>query len=75
MFLLEPNNHAVYLDVKQYSKPKTRNSRSKERAEISEVHARLRSKGTGIARAGSTSGVFRGGGHVRPRPRNHSMKQ
>jgi LEA14-like dessication related protein len=40
---IEPNNHAVYLDVKQYlANQRQRNAKAKERAEVAEVHVRLK---------------------------------
>jgi large subunit ribosomal protein L4 len=44
VFGIEPNNHAVYLDVKQYLLIKTRNAIAKERAEVAEVIVRLKQK-------------------------------
>ena len=78
IYAIEPNNHAVYLDVKQYlanQRPGTH--KSKERAEITCSTRKIKKqKGTGTARAGSIkSPVFRGGGRVfGPRPRNYSFK-
>lgn len=78
VFAIEPNNHAVYLDVKQYlANQRQGTHKSKERAEISGSTRKIKKqKGTGTARAGSIkSGVFRGGGRMfGPRPRNYSMK-
>ena len=78
MFAIEPNNHAVYLDVKQYlANQRQGTHKSKERAEISGSTRKIKKqKGTGTARAGSIkSGVFRGGGRMfGPRPRNYSFK-
>ncbi len=75
---IEPNKHAVYLDVKQYLANKRQGtSKSKERAEISGSTRKIKKqKGTGTARAGSIkSGVFRGGGRIfGPRPQDHSFK-
>ena len=75
---IEPNNHAVYLDVKQYLANKRQGtSKAKERAEISGSTRKIKKqKGTGTARAGSIkSGVFRGGGRIfGPRPQDHSFK-
>jgi large subunit ribosomal protein L4 len=76
VFAIEPNNHAVYLDVKQYL-ANQRQGTHKERAEISGSTRKIKKqKGTGTARAGSIkSGVFRGGGRMfGPRPRNYSFK-
>ena len=78
IFGIEPNNHAIYLDVKQYLANKRQGThKSKERAEISGSTRKIKKqKGTGTARAGSIkSPVFRGGGRVfGPRPRNYSFK-
>ena len=78
VFGIEPNNHAVYLDVKQYlANQRQGTHKSKERAEISGSTRKIKKqKGTGTARAGSIkSGVFRGGGRMfGPRPRNYSFK-
>lgn len=75
---IEPNDHAVYLDVKQYlANQRQGTSKAKERAEISGSTRKIKKqKGTGTARAGSIkSGVFRGGGRIfGPRPQNHSFK-
>ena len=75
---IEPNDHAVYLDVKQFLANKRQGtSKAKERAEISGSTRKIKKqKGTGTARAGSIkSGVFRGGGRIfGPRPQNHSFK-
>lgn len=78
VFAIEPNNHAVYLDVKQYlANQRQGTHKSKERAEIVGSTRKIKKqKGTGTARAGSIkSGVFRGGGRMfGPRPRNYSFK-
>lgn len=78
VFAIEPNNHAVYLDVKQYlANQRQGTHKSKERAEISGSTRKIKKqKGTGTARAGSIkSGVFRGGGRMfGPRPRDYSFK-
>jgi large subunit ribosomal protein L4 len=75
---IEPNDHAVYLDVKQYlANQRQGTHKSKERAEIVGSTRKIKKqKGTGTARAGSIkSGVFRGGGRIfGPRPRNYSFK-
>ena len=75
---IEPNNHAVYLDVKQYlANQRQGTHKSKERAEIVGSTRKIKKqKGTGTARAGSIkSPVFRGGGRVfGPRPRSYSFK-
>ncbi|MBA6153721.1 50S ribosomal protein L4 [Gelidibacter maritimus] len=78
VFAIEPNNHAVYLDVKQFlANQRQGTHKSKERAEISGSTRKIKKqKGTGTARAGSIkSGIFRGGGRMfGPRPKNYSFK-
>ena len=78
VFGIEPNNHAVYLDVKQFlANQRQGTHKAKERAEITGSTRKIKKqKGTGTARAGSIkSGVFRGGGRMfGPRPRNYSFK-
>lgn len=78
IFGVEPNDHAIYLDVKQYLANKRQGThKSKERAEISGSTRKIKKqKGTGTARAGSIkSPVFRGGGTVfGPRPRSYDFK-
>ena len=78
IFAIEPNDHAIYLDVKQYlNNQRQGTSKSKERNEISGSTRKLkRQKGTGTARAGSIkSPLFRGGGRVfGPRPRDYESK-
>ena len=78
VFGIEPNNHAIYLDVKQHLANKRQGThKAKERAEITGSTRKIKKqKGTGTARAGSIkSGVFRGGGRMfGPRPRNYSFK-
>lgn len=78
IFGVEPNDHAIYLDVKQYlANQRQGTHKSKERAEISGSTRKIkRQKGTGTARAGSIkSPVFRGGGRVfGPEPRDYSFK-
>ncbi len=75
---IEPNNHAVYLDVKQYlANQRQGTHKAKERAEIVGSTRKIKKqKGTGTARAGSIkSGIFRGGGRMfGPRPRSYSFK-
>ena len=74
----EPNDHCIYLDVKQFlANQRQGTHKSKERAEIHRTTKKLkRQKGTGGARAGSMkSPVFVGGGRVfGPRPRDYSFK-
>ncbi|MDD4191739.1 MAG: 50S ribosomal protein L4 [Mangrovibacterium sp.] len=78
IFGIEPNDHAIYLDVKQYMANNRQGTHaSKERGDVAGSTRKLKKqKGTGGARAGSiTSPVFRGGGRVfGPRPRNYSFK-
>jgi large subunit ribosomal protein L4 len=75
---IEPNNHAVYLDVKQYLAHQRQGThKSKERGEISGSTRKIKKqKGTGTARAGSIkSPVFRGGGRMfGPRPKDYTQK-
>ena len=75
---IEPNDHAIYLDVKQYlANQRQGTHKSKERGEIAGSTRKIkRQKGTGTARAGSIkSPVFRGGGRIfGPRPRNYGFK-
>jgi large subunit ribosomal protein L4 len=77
IFGIEPNDHAIYLDVKQILANRRQGThKSKERAEINHSTRKIkRQKGTGGARAGSIkSPVFVGGGRVfGPRPRNYSF--
>jgi len=74
----EPNDHCVYLDVKQHLANKRQGThKSLERAEINPTTKKLkRQKGTGGARAGSMkSPLFIGGGRVfGPKPRDYSFK-
>ena len=78
VFGIEPNDHAVYLDVKQYlANQRQGTHKAKERAEIVGSTRKIkRQKGTGTARAGSIkSPIFKGGGRVfGPRPRSYSFK-
>jgi len=78
IFGVEPSDHAIYLDVKQYMANKRQGThKAKERGEVAYSTRKIkRQKGTGGARAGSIkSPVFRGGGRVfGPRPRNYSFK-
>jgi len=78
VFAIEPNNHAVYLDVKQYlANQRQGTHKAKERGEIAGSTRKIKKqKGTGTARAGSIkSGVFKGGGRMfGPRPRNYGFK-
>ena len=78
VFGIEPNNHAIYLDVKQHLANKRQGThKSKERNEIAGSTRKIkRQKGTGGARAGSVkSGTRVGGGRIfGPRPRNYHFK-
>ncbi len=78
VFGIEPNDHAVYLDVKQYlANQRQGTHKAKERADITGSTRKIKKqKGTGTARAGSIkSPIFKGGGRVfGPRPRNYSFK-
>jgi large subunit ribosomal protein L4 len=78
IFGIEPNNHAVYLDVKQYlANQRQGTHKAKERAEVAGSTRKIKKqKGTGTARAGSKkSPLFKGGGTVfGPRPRSYSFK-
>ena len=78
IFAIEPNDHAIYLDVKQYlANQRQGTHKAKERNEVSGSTRKIkRQKGTGGARAGSIkSPLFVGGGRVfGPRPRNYGFK-
>lgn len=78
IFAVEPNDHAVYLVVKQYlANQRQGTHKSKERNEVAGSTRKIkRQKGTGTARAGDIkSPVFRGGGRIfGPRPRNYGFK-
>ncbi|MBK3518775.1 50S ribosomal protein L4 [Carboxylicivirga marina] len=78
VFGIEPSDHAIYLDVKQYlANNRQGTHKSKERAEITGSTRKIKKqKGTGTARAGSIkSPVFVGGGRAfGPRPRNYRFK-
>lgn len=78
VFGIEPNEHAVYLDVKQYMANQRQGThKSKERSEVAGSTRKLRKqKGGGGARIGDVkSPVLVGGGRVfGPRPRNYSFK-
>ncbi|MDP4866901.1 MAG: 50S ribosomal protein L4 [Crocinitomicaceae bacterium] len=78
VFGIEPNDHAIYLDVKQHLANRRQGThKSKERAEISGSTKKIKKqKGTGGARAGSIkSGTRVGGGRIfGPRPRNYHFK-
>ena len=78
IFAIEPNNHSIYLDVKQYMANQRQGThKSKERSEIVGSTRKIKKqKGTGTARAGSKkSGIFKGGGRIFcPKPRSYSFK-
>ena len=78
VFGINPNDHAIYLDVKQYLANKRQGThKSKERAEIVGSTRKIKKqKGTGTARAGSIkSPIFRGGGRIfGPIPRDYNHK-
>ena len=78
VFGIEPNDHAIYLDVKQHlSNRRQGTHKAKERSEITGSTKKIKKqKGTGGARAGSVkSGTRIGGGRIfGPRPRNYSFK-
>ena len=78
VFGIEPNDHAIYLDVKQHLANKRQgNHKSKERAEIVGSTRKIKKqKGTGTARAGSIKNpIFRGGGRIfGPSPRDYNQK-
>ena len=78
IFGIEPNDHVIYLDVKQYmANQRQGNAKSKERSEISGATRKLgRQKGGGGARHGDiNSPLLRGGGRVfGPQPRDYSFK-
>ncbi|QKG80848.1 50S ribosomal protein L4 [Tenuifilum thalassicum] len=78
IFGIEPNDHAIYLDVKQILANRRQGThKAKQRNEVSGSTRKLkRQKGTGTARAGSIkSPLFRGGGRVfGPVPRDYSFK-
>ena len=78
VFGIEPNDHAIYLDVKQHLANRRQGThKAKERADITGSTRKIKKqKGTGTARAGSIkSPLFRGGGRAfGPRPRNYSFK-
>ena len=78
VFGVGPNEHAVYLAVKQYLAHQRQGThKSKEKGEITGSTRKLkRQKGTGTARAGSIkSGIFRGGGRIfGPKPHKYNIK-
>ncbi len=78
VFAIEPNEHAVYLAVKQYlANQRQGTHKAKERGEVRGSTRKIKKqKGTGTARAGAIRNpLFKGGGRVfGPRPRNYSFK-
>jgi large subunit ribosomal protein L4 len=78
VFAIEPNDHAIYLDVKQYlANQRQGTHKAKERNEVSGSTRKLkRQKGTGTARAGSIKNpLFVGGGRIfGPQPRDYHFK-
>ena len=78
IFGIEPNDHVIYLDVKQHRANKRQGThKAKERGEVAGSTRKIkRQKGTGTARAGSIkSPLMKGGGRVfGPRPRDYSFK-
>ena len=78
IFAMEPNDHAVYLAVKQYNANIRQGThKTKERGEVAGSTRKIkRQKGTGTARAGDIKNpLFRGGGRVfGPRPRSYRIK-
>ena len=78
IFGISPNEHAVYLDVKQYlASQRLGTHKSKERGEVKGSRRKLRKqKGSGAARVGDIKNpIFRGGGRVfGPKPRKYQLK-
>jgi len=78
IYRVDPNDHAIYLDVKQYMANQRQGThKTKERSDVTGSTRKIkRQKGTGTARAGSMkSPVFRGGGTVfGPRPKSYRFK-
>ena len=78
IFGIEPNDHAIYLDVKQYLTNQRRGtSKTKERGEITGSRRKIRKqKGSGMARVGDIKNpIFRGGGRTfGPKPRDYDNK-
>lgn len=78
LFAVEPNDHALYLDVKHYlANQRQGTHKTKGRSEVKGSTRKLRrQKGTGFARVGDIkSPILRGGGIVfGPQPRDHSFK-
>jgi len=78
IFGIEPNDHAIYLDVKRYlANQRQGTHKAKERSDITGSTKKIkRQKGTGTARSGSIkSPLFRGGGVIfGPKPRDYTQK-
>jgi large subunit ribosomal protein L4 len=78
IFAVEPNDHAIYLDVKQYlANQRQGTHKAKDRGEVSGSTRKIKKqKGTGTARAGSIKNpLYRGGGRMfGPRPRDYHFK-
>jgi large subunit ribosomal protein L4 len=78
IYEIEPNDHAIYLDVKQYlANQRQGTHKAKERGEVAGSTRKIKKqKGTGTARAGDIKNpLFKGGGRVfGPKPRNYSFK-
>ena len=78
IFGIVPNDHAIYLDVKQYLASQRKGTHSaKERSDVKGSRRKLRKqKGSGAARVGDIKNpLFRGGGRVfGPRPRKYELK-
>ncbi|HRW20443.1 MAG TPA: 50S ribosomal protein L4 [Bacteroidales bacterium] len=78
IFGIEPNDHAIYLDCKQYMANRRQGThKAKERSEVAGSTRKIkRQKGTGTARFGDIKNpLFRGGGRVfGPQPRDYSFK-
>ena len=78
VFAIEPNDHAIYLDVKQYlANQRQGPHQARERGEIIGSTRKIKKqKGTGTARAGSIKNpIFRGGGRTfGPRPKKYGLK-
>ena len=78
IFGIEPNDHAIYLDTKQFlANQRQGTHKSKERGEVAGSTRKIkRQKGTGTARAGSIKNpLFRGGGRIfGPKPKYYGFK-
>ena len=78
IFGIEPNDHAIYLDVKNYLASQRQGThKSKERSDVKGSRRKIRKqKGSGAARVGDIKNpLFRGGGRVfGPRPRSYDFK-